>query len=652
MAISRYDNPAQQNVQNTYVPIPYAELYNSLAIKQKEYDFLKDTAGKADDEIMALEAPQFIRTSNDYSPEGIVENPQYQILNQYKQQFAQQKQELLNSGVDFTTPEGKQAIAQYVKAASQFKNQIGNQIQQDSLGIIEHNKNHDEYLKKGVSYSGNSYYADRNVDKFLNSGSGFQKTSLNPYQERTKIVQEALNPIKNQIMKVTDKNGFVTLKDRASGAEVATIQNGKTIWKGVSGDRVKAALEGIVGSELDEGLQREALSYMEFLKGKNSNEIYNDDGTVKKITYKTKDVNGKPVEITESADKYYYNKKYNELRNDLQNYAVNTFVSSDVTDTQNNKILPSDFQNIGSGTGSFGAIPTTVTGYANVNQNSSSTPAKDAHNSFAANFKKGPVVTHNYGGGEVVGGYEKVSYEDKVKDLKSSIISNISDPNLKKKAEVLFNDVSKNTTDKNIDSIINQFDNRWQNVEADKLVNFVPTKDTKKIEDAFTGFVRNTAAGSIITKPNGEEFKDFDPEKNYVFSGIVVGKEGVSFNMRNSDDPTDVFKVHNRSNVGANTVGVDRNNLKTIGQEGSVTSNTILSGLVQSLFGESGKGYKFKVVADPNYPNLSSVMLLDSNNRIIEEHIPEEVLDNITLQTVAVSMGSSGLGNTPIHKTK
>lgn len=344
MAISRYDRPSQQNVQNTYVPIPYAELYNSLQVKQKEYDFLKDTTQQADNEIMALEAPQFIRTSTDFSPEGIVENPEYSILNQYKEQFAKQKQELLNSGVDFTTPEGKQAVAQYVRAASQFKNQIGNQIQQDSASILEHNKNYDEYLKKGNTYQGNAYYADLNVDKFLKNGSGFQKTSLNPYQERTKIVEERLSPIKSQVMKVVDKNGLVTLKDRNTGVEIGTIQNGKTIWKGVGGERVKGALRGIIDEDLEKGIQNEALSYMEFLQGKQRRQVYNDDGSVKKITYKTKDVNGKPVEITEDANKYYYNKKVDEITNSLLDYATNTFVSSDVTDTQNNKMLPEAYQ--------------------------------------------------------------------------------------------------------------------------------------------------------------------------------------------------------------------------------------------------------------------------------------------------------------------
>lgn len=613
MSLSRYDNPAQQNVQNTYVPIPYAELAHSLNVKQHEYDFLKDATDKADNEIQALKAPQFIRTSTDFTPNGVVENPQYNFLKQKQEELDSKKQDLLSSGIDFTTPDGKKAISQYIREASNFYNKQGRQIQQDSLGIEEHNKNHDEYLKKGVEYQGNAFHSDNNVENFLKTGIGFEKTSLNPYTDRQEEVRKALEPMKSQIISIRGKDGFVTLKDRETGAEVATIQNGKTIWKGVSGERVKNALNAVIDSKLDTGLQREAASHSKFRGGD-------------------------------------YEKKYSKSRKDLQDYALNTFISTDVTDTQNNKILPSEFQT-GSGGKTFGSIPTTTTGYANVNQNSSSTPAKDAYNSFALNIKRAPTVVHGYGGGQVVGDYEKKPFKDKLTDLKSNILSSIKDPNLQKKAEVLFNDVHKNIAKESLPDIIEQFDKRWQNVEADKLVNFVPTKDTHKMESAFTNFAKNTAAGSTITNPQGEP-TGFNPDEDYTFSGLVVGKDGVSINMRNVKNPQEVFKIHNKSNVGANTIGVDRNNLKTIGEKGKAEDNKILSGLVNHLYGEKGKDYKFKVIADPDSPTLSSVILLDENNRIVEENIPEEVLDNITLQSVAISMGSSGQGNTPLHIVK
>jgi hypothetical protein len=653
--ISRYDNPAQQPVYDTYVPIPYQELAYGLRNKQNEYDVLKNTADQADNAIAALKAPSFIRTSTDYSPTGTIENPQAMLLKQAQEQFAQQKQDLLESGLDFTTPEGKQKISQYVRNASNFYNTHGRQIQQDSQNIEQHNKNFDEYLKKGVGYQGNAYYADSNVDKFLNNGAGFEVTSLNPYQERNKIVGDALDKIKSQVITTRDKNGLVSLTDKETGQRLATIQNGRTIWEGVSKQRVLDALKGVVGTELEGGIQNEAKSYMEYLLGKNSDKVYDENGKIKRVEYETKDSKGNKIKLSEDADKYYYNKKYSQLNKDLEDYALNTFVSSKVNDTQTNKLLPDDYQlgkeNIA------GGIPTTVTGYANVEQNSSSTPAKDAYNSFREKTKQNPVVTHNYGGGTVVGGYDKMPYKEKLKDFKSTVISSFNDPNDRKKAEVLLNQIANDMprghleTDKEIiNQIADDFDSRWKNVKADKLVNFVPTKNTAQVEKAFTNFVKNTAAGSIVSTPNGEE-TDFDPDSDYTFSGIIVGDNGVSFNMRNTKNPKDVIKVYNRSNIGANNIGVARNDLKQIDNAGHVQDNPLLRNLVSAVYGDKGSNYTYKVVTDPDSPSLSSVVLLNSDGRIIES-IPDEVLDNLTLESVAASMGSVGLGAAPKHKLK
>lgn len=654
--ISRFDLPAQQNVINTYVPLPYQELAHSLSIKQGEYDYLKEATDKADNAIQALKAPQFIRTSTDFSPNGVVENPQHQYLKQKQEELNNQKQDLLNSGIDFTSPEGKKKVSQYIGAASSFYNNQGKQIEQDSKGIEEHNKNHDEYLKKGVHYAGNAYYSDRNVDKFLNEGSGFQTTSLNPYQERTKVVKDALEPIKSQVIRNVDKNGLVTLKDRESGAEVATIQNGRTIWKGVSGERVKNAVHGVINSELDEGIQREAASHVQYLLGKHSDKIFDKEGKIKKVTYETKDVNGKPIKLTDDADKYYYNKKYKDLRDNLQNYAINTFTSSDISDTQNNKILPEDYQNENKSGKQFGTVPTTTTPYGTVNQTSSSTPAKDAFNSVITDFKNRPIINHPYGGGKVIGKYEDKSYKEKLTDLKSNLISSIKDNNSKKKAEALFDHISNNKENiktQDIKSIINEFDNRWQNVEADKQLTFVPTKDTQKIENSIGNFVSNIASGSTITNPKGEPADLIkDEEHHYAFAGLKVGSNGVSYIMKNTLNPSQVVEVHNKSNIGANEIGKQRNDLKEIGNEGEVKNNKILSGIVEEVFGENGKDYKFKVVTDPNSPNLIAIRILDKNNRVIANNVPEEKLDNITLESVALSMGSSGLGNTPTYKVK
>lgn len=654
--ISRYDVPAQQNVQNTYVPLPYAELAHSLAIKQNEYDFLHQKTEEADKEIMGIKVPKFIRTSTDYSPTGTVENPQAQILEQAQEHFAKKKEDLLNSGIDYTTPEGKKAVSEYINQVGRFRNTAGKQIEQDSENIKEHNKNHDEYLKKGVNYSGNAYYSDRNVDKFLNQGSNFETTSLNPYQERTKIVGEALDKMKSQVISTRDKNGLVTLKDRNSGIEVATIQNGKTTWKGVSGERVKNALHGVVDSELDEGLQREASSYRDFLIGKNSDKIFDKNGNVRQVTYKAKDSKGKEVEVTDSADKYYYNQKYNKLRKDLQDYALNTFVSSDVTSTQNNKALSGDFQKGGEQDPSR-QIPAVVTNTANVTQGSSSTPAKDALPSLLDKYK----TEENKGRHDTGLPFHLTEKDSKEKQetFKDNLLNSIQDSNDKKKMEVLYNHInstnyqSKGESDKDyLTRISNEIDNRWKNVVSDKKLNFAPTFKSKAINDNIGEFAKSIVSGATVTNEKGEE-EDFNPDTDYKFGGIVVKDNGVSFNMYDTKDPKKVIQIHNPSIVGANDVAIQRSSLKQIGNEGNVNTNNLINEIVEHAKSNSkdyDKVVKYKVEADPNNNELVSVVLLDKEGRRVGDKIPNEVLDQLTLTTVAKSIGASGLGTTPQFK--
>lgn len=642
MPISRYESPARQNVQNTYVPLPYAELAHSLAIKQNEYDLLKQTTEQADKEIMGIKVPEFIRTSTDYSPTGTIENPHVKYLRQNQEAFAQEKEELLNSGIDFTTPEGKKAVSQYVNKVATFRNTAGRQIEQDATNIFEHNKNFDEYLKKGSTYQGNAYYADRNVDKFLQQGRGFETTSLNPYQERTKVVGEALEKMKSQVTRHVDKNGLVTLRDRNTGTEVATIQNGRLTWKGVSGERVKGALQGVVDSELDQGIQREALSYRDFLLGKNSDKIFNEKGDIKNVTYKTKDSKGKEIEITEPADKFYYNKKYNELKKDLENYAINTFVSSDVESSQSNRLLPDAYQGVNSPTN----IPVTVTPDANVTQTSSSTPAKDALSSFNSLLKRTPVVVHGYGGGRVEGKYENLTKEEKANTFKADLLSSIADPNDKKKAQVLLDKIYSQAPSKdNLEDLANSFDKQWNNVNANIKVNLKPTKTSINAGNAITDFIKRTASGSLVTDQRGKE-TSFDSDKDYIFAGAVLTDKGVVFNMADKKNPTDVIQVQNESDFGANSLVVNRSQLKQIDNTGDIRTSPLLSGIAHLY----PTATSYRVVADPNSPTLSSVVMLDSTGKQVDEPVPQDVLDEITIEAVAQSMGSVGTGVTPKFK--
>jgi hypothetical protein len=330
MPISRYDKPAVQPVMDTYIPLPYAEMYNSLQNKQKEYDFLKETADKADNAIAALQAPEYIRASTDYAPNGgTVPNPQAGYLKQKQQELAAKKQEILASGIDFTTPEGKKMVSEYVRSASNFYNNQGRQIQQDSQNIIQHNKNYEDYLSKGVAYQGNAYAGDTNVDEFLKKGMGFSVTGLNPYQDRVDIVRKAIDPIKSQAKLVRDKNGIQTFQ--FNGVPIATLRNGRTIVEGVQKDRIVQALQGVYGSELSDNLDREAKSKVQYLLGKNSDKIYDKDG-------KVKNVEGVP------ATEYYYQKYLKDEYKKLEDYAVSVFESSKIDDTQTNKFLPKDFQ--------------------------------------------------------------------------------------------------------------------------------------------------------------------------------------------------------------------------------------------------------------------------------------------------------------------
>ena len=323
-------------------------------------------------------------------------------------------------------------------------------------------------------------------------------------------------------------------------------------------------------------------------------------------------------------------------------------------------MLPEDYQGLGK---NISNIPVTVTPDASVTQTSSSTPAIESiPNPFSSiisdvlNRPKGASLEGSIGAG--LGKlfsdkpYSKQEFITELPKMKENLINSISDPNDKKKAEVLFDKVasqqvhgSKESTKDVLKQLASDFDSQWNNVNANIKVNLKPTKTSVNAGNAITDFVKRTASGSIITNQKGEE-TNFDPDVDYVFAGATITPKGVVFNMADKKNPTDIIQVQNNSDVGANSLVVNRGQLKEIDNSGIINSSPLLSGIAHLY----PNATNYKVIADPNSPTLSSVVMLDNNGKQIDEPVPQEVLDQITIEAVAQSIGSVGTGKTPKFK--
>jgi len=113
MAISRYDTPAQLQLMNTYVPLPYQELMAGLQAKEKQQAAaLAGVAKIGDLETQALNLGNL--------PEGT----DYERVLKVQKEI-DDKIDALSSGMDLTTPEGKRAERDLYKYARKVYGQSG-----------------------------------------------------------------------------------------------------------------------------------------------------------------------------------------------------------------------------------------------------------------------------------------------------------------------------------------------------------------------------------------------------------------------------------------------------------------------------------------------------------------------------------------------
>lgn len=113
MAISRYDTPAQLQLMNTYVPLPYQELMAGLQAKEKQQAAALTGVAKIGDlETQALNLGNL--------PEGT----DYERVLKVQKEI-DDKIDALSSGMDLTTPEGKRAERDLYKYARKVYGQSG-----------------------------------------------------------------------------------------------------------------------------------------------------------------------------------------------------------------------------------------------------------------------------------------------------------------------------------------------------------------------------------------------------------------------------------------------------------------------------------------------------------------------------------------------
>jgi len=168
MGINRYDTPAQLQLMNTYVPLPYQEIMAGLQAKDKEQAAaLAGVAKIGDLETQALNLGNL--------PEGT----DYERVLKVQKEL-DDKIDALSSGMDLTTPEGKRAERDLYKYAKKVYGQSGimTAAQSSYDARVKLQEEYNKALLKGKPYRAEQVQKAMNFfDKYYDEHGGIGQTT-------------------------------------------------------------------------------------------------------------------------------------------------------------------------------------------------------------------------------------------------------------------------------------------------------------------------------------------------------------------------------------------------------------------------------------------------------------------------------------------
>ena len=168
MGINRYDTPAELQLMNTYVPLPYQEIMAGLQAKDKEQDAaLAGVAKIGDLETQALNLGNL--------PEGT----DYERVLKVQKEL-DDKIDALSSGMDLTTPEGKRAEKDLYKYAKKVYGQSGimTAAQSSYDSRVKLQEEYNKALLKGKPYRAEQVQKAMNFfDKYYDEQGGIGQTT-------------------------------------------------------------------------------------------------------------------------------------------------------------------------------------------------------------------------------------------------------------------------------------------------------------------------------------------------------------------------------------------------------------------------------------------------------------------------------------------
>ena len=195
MAISRFDQPAEQPILNTYAPLPYEQLMGALKMKQGE----QDQALKSLDDSQHLFNLKINKTFVDPLTQQVIANPDYDAYAAKQSEIQQQINDL--AGQDLTT-------GQYRNAVRNIASNTGNFISTKGRGYVSnsdiYNKNMEELQKLDDLNKGsqgrlaNLSSTIRNYKGYENSGD-FNAENYGKYQDPIERVNKAGEGIKKEL---------------------------------------------------------------------------------------------------------------------------------------------------------------------------------------------------------------------------------------------------------------------------------------------------------------------------------------------------------------------------------------------------------------------------------------------------------------------
>lgn len=298
MAISRYNRPAELNLIDTYVPLPFKEIKASIDQKQNTYDVTEETFEKTPSILDSLNVHQ---TWEDSYGNTIGRNIGYDVVEAKKKQIRNTQQALFDKYQgDWSKPEAQKEIrafansvagwyentgkplqnksAQYLKEkdeASKKKNELGYQniyknfndkiykeVQKGNEGTIDadwQSPTYSEYLDKSEAVN----KAATNIGSIVKEWSGGRKTNLNDltaeeYKTFRKTnasqIQTAKNALLSQLNQKHSEEAFELARQQANqqGVSPEELYNTEITLTGPKGNKIKTTWGQAQKQKLDQ----------------------------------------------------------------------------------------------------------------------------------------------------------------------------------------------------------------------------------------------------------------------------------------------------------------------------------------------------------------------------------------------------------------